>query len=251
MRDVVLGEPSAAAARISASASSQRYSLGDGSEDTIAVSVTATCAASCDSADPQAIANFVGTLIHGDEVSLLTVQLDTEFQLGFDCGYGAEACYFVGDEEVNYFENPGEAFAEAFAHNRFPDLSIRWRYLPALRPTPASLKAVREDTLSPWQGRRSFTLSGHVPARGEGAAVESLRTPLDGMVSLRPSLRRHGYELALRSRAGRLFPQLPPGPRPRPPARLHGLRPAPPAPRDHLDPRPRRPLPAASPATLR
>lgn len=275
MRDVVLGEPSAAAARISASASSQRYSLGDGSEDTIAVSVTATCAASCDSADPQAIANFVGTLIHGDEVSLLTVQLDTEFQLGFDCGYGAEACYFVGenkiviggyrevdgdgatlefvlaheyghhvaahrdmpapfgaavdwgterwaslenvcrdkrrgrlfpgDEEVNYFENPGEAFAEAFAHNRFPDLSIRWRYLPALRPTPASLKAVREDTLSPWQGRRSFTLSGHVPARGEGAAVESLRTPLDGMVSLRPSLRRHGYELALRSRAGRLL----------------------------------------------
>jgi hypothetical protein len=275
MRDVVLGEAGAAAARISATASSQRYSINDGSDDTIEVSVTAACAASCDSADPQAIANFVGSLIHGDEVSLLTVQLDTEFQLSFDCGYGAEACYFVGenkiviggyreadgdgatlefvlaheyghhvaahrdmpapfgaavdwgterwaslenvcggqrrgrlfpgDEELNYFENPGEAFAEAFARNRFPDLPVRWRYLPALKPTPASLQAIREDTLTPWQGRRSFTLSGHVPARGEGAAVESLRTPLDGMVSLRPSLRRHGYELALRSRAGRLL----------------------------------------------
>ena len=49
-------------------------------------------------------------------------------------------------------------------------------------------------------------LAGRVPARGEGAAVESLSTPLDGTVSLRPSrLHRHGYELALRSRAGRLL----------------------------------------------
>jgi hypothetical protein len=68
------------------------------------------------------------------------------------------------------------------------------------------LQAIREDTLSPWRGRTSFTLSGRLPARGEGAAVESLRTPLDGTVSLRPSsLSRHGYELALRSRAGRLL----------------------------------------------
>lgn len=276
MRDVVLGEPGAAAARISASASSQRYSINDGSEDTIAVSVTDACAASCDTVDPQGIANFVGTLIHGDEVSLLSVQLDTEFQLGFDCGFGAEACYFVGDNKIviggykepdgdgatlefvlaheyghhvaanrmmprpfgpavdwgplhwasledvcqgrrhgrlhpgdegeNYFENPGEAFAEAFAHYRFPELSVRWRYLSALKPDAAALRAIEEDTLTPWQGRTSFVLAGRVPARGEGAAVESLRTPLDGMVSLRPSsLRRHGYELALRSRAGRLL----------------------------------------------
>jgi hypothetical protein len=276
MRDVVLGEPGAAAARISASASSQRYSIGDGSEATIAVDVTAACAESCEVTDPQRVADFIGTLIHGDEVDLLAVQLDTEFQLGFDCGFGAEACYFTGenkiviggyeeadgdgatfdfvlaheyghhlaqhrempapfgdaidwgterwaslenvcqgkrsgrlypgDEGTHYFEDPGEAFAEAFAHYRFPELSVQWRYMSALKPTPASFRAIQEDTLSPWQGRRSFVLSGRVPARGEGAAVESLRTPLDGTVSLRPSrLRRHGYELALRSRAGRLL----------------------------------------------
>ncbi len=85
-------------------------------------------------------------------------------------------------------------------------MSIAWRYAAALHPTPAAFAAIRQDTLNPWQGRKRFTLSGHVPARGEGAAVESLRTPLDGTVSLRPSsLRRHGYELALRSRAGRLL----------------------------------------------
>jgi hypothetical protein len=276
MHDVVLGEPGAAAARISASASSQRYSINDGSSATITVSVTPACAETCDVTDPQRVADFIGTLIHGDEVDLLTVQLDSEFQLGFDCGFGAEACYFSGenkiviggyeeadgdgatfdfvlaheyghhvaqhrempapfsdaidwgperwaslegvcrgqrqgrlypgDEGTHYFEDPGEAFAEAFAHYRFPDLPVTWRYSPALEPNAAAFKAIREDTLEPWQGRTSLTLSGHVPARGEGAAVESLRTPLDGLVSLRPSsLSRHGYELALRSRAGRLL----------------------------------------------
>jgi hypothetical protein len=276
LRDVVVDEPGVAAARISATASSQRYPIHDGTDATIAVSVTAACAQSCEVTDPQRVADFIGTLIHGAEVSLLEVQLDTEFQLGYDCGFGAEACYFTGqnkvviggyeeadgdgatlefvlaheyghhvaqhrrmpppfgsaidwgperwasvedvcrgrragrlfpgDEGTHYFEDPGEAFAESFAHYRFPDTRVRWRYLSSLKPNAASLRAVREDTLHPWQGRKRFVLAKHVPARGEGAAVERLQTPLDGTVSLRPaSLRRHGYELALRSRAGRLL----------------------------------------------
>jgi hypothetical protein len=276
LRDAVIQESGRESARISATASSQRYSIGDGSEATVAVSVTAACAEFCEVRDPQRVAAFVGTLLHGDEVSLLTIQLDTEFQLGFECGIGAEACYFSGDNKIviggyeeadgdgatfefvlaheyghhvaqhramappfrsainwgterwatvenvcrgrragklfpgnegsHYFEDPGEAFAESFAHYRFPEMQIAWRYAPSLRPNRASFRAIREDTLSPWRGRTSFTLSGRLPARGEGAAVESLRTPLDGTVSLRPgSLSRHGYELALRSRAGRLL----------------------------------------------
>jgi hypothetical protein len=276
LRDAVIQESGRASARISATASSQRYPINDGSEATIEVSVTAACAERCEVRDPQRVADFIGTLIHGDEVSLLRVQLDTEFQLGYDCGFGAEACYFPGenraviggyeeadgdgatfdfvlaheyghhvaehrdmappfrsaidwgterwatvenvcrgrragklfpgDEGSHYFEDPGEAFAEAFARYHFPEMRIAWRYSSSLRPSRASFRAIREDTLSPWRGRTSVTLSGRLPARGEGAAVESLRTPLDGMVSLRPSsLSRHGYELALRSRAGRLL----------------------------------------------
>lgn len=274
-RDVVLGEPGAASARISSSASVQRYSIGAGSGATIAVAVTPSCAETCEVADPQRVADLIGTLIHGDEVDLLTVQLDTEYELGFDCGFGADACYFTGenkvviggyeeasdgasfefvlaheyghhvaqhrdmpapfgsavdwgterwasvegvcqgerrgrlypgDEGTHYYEDPGEAFAEAFARNRFPEAPPPWRYSPALRPGPAAFRAIQQDTLSPWRGRTSITLSGRVPARGEGAAVETLRTPLDGLVSLRPGgLHRHGYELALRSRAGRLL----------------------------------------------
>ncbi|MGE5282091.1 MAG: hypothetical protein ACM3N0_07190 [Chloroflexota bacterium] len=285
LRDTVLGKADAAAAQISASASSRRYSIGDGSGATIAVDITEACARNCQVVDPQRIADFIGTLIHGSEVSLLTVQLDTEYELGFDCGLGAEACYYVGEDKIviggyeevgdsgdpleyvlaheyghhvaahrrlpvpfgaavnwgterwasvehvcqgrrrgrlfpgnegsHYFQDPGEAFAEAFARYRFPDSPIRWQWLPSLRPGPAAFEAIREDTLEPWRGRSTTVLKGRVPARGEGAAVEHLRTPLDGTVTLRPGGRRHGYELALRGRAGRLLRRFRPNPDPR------------------------------------
>jgi hypothetical protein len=99
-RDVVAGRPDAAAARISASASAARYSIDDGSGATVAVSITAACQAICNAAEPQAIANFLGTLIHGSEMELLTVQLDTPSQIEFDCGYGAEACYYTSENKI-------------------------------------------------------------------------------------------------------------------------------------------------------
>lgn len=275
-RDVVFGMPSPTAASISASASTSSYPVNDGSGATITIAVTAACQSYCNAADPQPIADFVGTLIHGFEIDLLTVQLDTPLQLEFDCGFGAQACYysgqnkvilsgndtpgpdgasrdfvlaheyghhvaqhrenpapfaaaidwgsarwssyehvcqqrragalFPGDEGIHYYEDPGEAFAEAFAHNRFPDAQVRWKWPPSLKPSAGAFRAIQRDTLDPWAGRTSFVVSGRVPAGKGGAAVESFRTPLDGTVSLRPSgLRRHRYQLSLRSPAGRVL----------------------------------------------
>ena len=271
LRDVVRAGPGTAGARIAATASSQRYSLGDGSDDSIAVDVTAECQQECDAADPQAIASFIGTLIHGPEVDLLTVQLDTPFQLGFDCGFAAQSCYFgseskivlsgdgdvasdsasrefvlaheyghhvaqhrdmpapfpaaidwgterwssvehvceghrhgalfPGDEGTHYYEDPGEAFAETFAFNRFPEAAVDWAWAPALRPTAASFEALRKDTLQPWLARRSFTVSGRVPR--DGAVVQEFRTPLDGRVSIGPAgYASLGYELVIRNSSG-------------------------------------------------
>jgi hypothetical protein len=272
LRDVVREAPGAAGARIAASASSARYPLPDGSGDSIAVDVSASCLRECDAADPQAIANTVATFIHGPEVNLLTVQLDTPFELGFDCGFEAQSCYFggenkivlsgdddpapdtasrefvlaheyghhvaqhrdmpapfpaainwgperwssvehvcegyregaffPGDEGDHYYEDPGEAFAESFAFNRFPEAAVDWAWAPTLRPTPASLQALRDDTLRPWLGRHSFTVSGRVPHNG--ALVQEFRTPFDGKVSIGPAGDRAlGYELTIRNRSGR------------------------------------------------
>jgi len=266
LRDAVFAGPAPAAARISATASGERYSLNDGSGDSIAVEVSAACLRECEAADPQAIANAVGTFIHGPEVNLLTVQLDTGFQLGFQCGFEALACYFAGenrilldgdaepgpdgasrefvlaheyghhvaahrdvpppfpaaldwgterwasvenvcrghrrgdyfpgDQEGRYYEDPGEAFAEAFAFNRFPGAAVKWAWTPALRPTAASLEALRLDTLRPWRGRANFTISGRVPR--DGVVVRGFRTPHDGRVSIGPvGAPGLGYELVL------------------------------------------------------
>lgn len=271
LRDVVRAAPGAVGARIAATASSQRYPLGDGSGDSIAVDVSTACQQECSAADPQAIADTIGTFIHGPEVNLLTVQLDTPFQLGFDCGFDAQSCYFggeskivlsgdadpapdsasrefvlaheyghhvaqhrdlpapfpaainwgterwasvehvcqghragaffPGDEGTHYYEDPGEAFAETFAFNRFPEAPVEWAWAPALRPSAAAFEALRHDTLRPWLGRHSFTVSGRLPRRG--AIAQEFRTPLDGKVSIGPAGDPGlGYELIIRNAAG-------------------------------------------------
>jgi hypothetical protein len=270
-RDTIVEVP---AARVSASTTASRYPINDGSGETVAIAVTAACQASCTAADPQQIANFLGTLIHGFEMELLTVQLDTPSQIAFDCGFGAQACYYAGEnrivlsgddsptpdgasrefvlaheyghhvarnrespppfpaaidwgtarwssyehvcqrsragalfpgnEGLHYFRDPGEAFAESFAHLRFPESDVPWRWVHALKPDPVAFEAIREDTLDPWLGRTALKLRGSLPPRQIGAAVRAFGTPLDGTVSLRPARRRH-YSLSLLSPAGRVL----------------------------------------------
>jgi hypothetical protein len=254
-RDVVIGSASAAA-RISFAAPAERYPIEDGSGATIAVAVTPDCEMTCTAADPRAIASFVGTLIHGPEVELLTVQLDSWVELALECGHGAQACYYPsenrivlsghdvpapdgasrdyvlaheyghhvanhrdsvapfpaaidwgtprwssyeqvcrahrrgavlpGDEGEGYERNPGEAFAEAFARHRFPDAGVEWGWAPSLRPDARALRAIREDTLIPWEGRTRIRLAGPARPAGRGL-VRSFATPLDGRVSLEPA----------------------------------------------------------------
>ncbi len=273
-RDTVIETPSAGSARISAAADANRYPINDGSGETVAISVTEACQFACTAAEPQQIADFLGTLIHGSEMELLTVQLDTPSQIEFDCGYGAEACYyggedkivlsgddtpapegasrefvlaheyghhvaqhrespppfpaaidwgtarwasyehvcqgsragalFPGNEGLHYFRDPGEAFAESFAHLRFPESNVPWRWAAALKPDEAAFQAIREDTLEPWLGRSAFKLRGRTPPRYTGAAVRAFGTPLDGTVSLRPAGRQR-YQLSLLNPAGRVL----------------------------------------------
>lgn len=273
-RDTAIDSPSAGSARISATAEAGRYPIDDGRGETVAISVTSACQASCNAADPQQIADFLGTLLHGDEMELLTLQLDTPGQIEFDCGYGAQACYyggenkivlngdsspapdganrefvlaheyghhiarhrespppfpppldwgtphwaseedvcrgaragalFPGNEGLHYFRDPGEAFAESYAHLRFPEAKVPWRWVHSLEPDQAAFEAIREDVLDPWLGRSVFDLSGRVPPRPDGATVRAFRTPLDGTVSLRPAGRPR-YRLSLLSPAGHVL----------------------------------------------
>jgi hypothetical protein len=273
-RDTVIRAPSAGSARISATAEASRYPVNDGSGTTVAIAATAACQAICNAADPQQLADFLGTLAHGEEMELLTVQLDTPGQIEFDCGYGAQACYyggenkiflngdgsaapdgasrefvlaheyghhiarhretpppfpvaldwgtarwssyenvcrrsragalFPGNEGLHYFRDPGEAFAESYAHMRFPEAEVPWRWVRSLEPDAGAFAAIREDVLHPWPGRTVVKLHGRVPPRQGGAAVRAFATPLDGLVSLRPAGRPR-YSLSLLSPAGHVL----------------------------------------------
>jgi len=105
------------------------------------------------------------------------------------CAARRRGAVFPGDEGARYYRNPGEAFAEAFARLRFPDSGVPWSWEPGLRPDPAALLAIREDTSSPWEGRTRIRLAGPARPAGRRGLVRSLRTPLDGRLSLRPAAR--------------------------------------------------------------
>jgi hypothetical protein len=267
VRDRVIEAPSFASARISASAEeANRYSIDDGSGETVAVTVTPACQMACDAANPQRIADTLGTFLHGPEMELLTVQLDTPSQIEFDCGFGAQACYYSGENKIvlsgddspapegadrdfvlaheyghhiaghraspppfpaaidwgtarwssyehvcqrsragalfpgnegsHYFRDPGEAFAESFAHLRYPQSGVPWRWLHSLRPDANAMRAIREDTLRPWPGRTAFTFEGRISPRRDRAVTKTFRTPIDGTISLRPvGLRRYNLDL--------------------------------------------------------
>jgi hypothetical protein len=273
-RDRVIETPGVGSAAVTASAAESRYPIDDGSDETVAISVTESCEALCDAADPQQIAEFLGTLIHGPEMELLHVQLDTPSQIEFDCGYGAQACYyggenkivlsgddtaapegasrefvlaheyghhlahhrespspfpeaidwgtprwasyehvcqgsragalFPGNEGLHYFRDPGEAFAESYAHLRFPESKIPWRWISSLEPSAGAFRAIEEDVLDPWVGRTSFKLQGRL-RRPDTAAVRAFGTPLDGTVSLRAVHERPRYDLSLLNPAGRIL----------------------------------------------
>jgi len=84
-------------------------------------------------------------------------------------------------EPHRYWENPGEAFAEAYAFRRFPDV-IPWEWKFA-RPDQGAFDAILADVTAPWvrrtPSRSTGSLDGDSPRE-----VSGLETPLDGTLKV-------------------------------------------------------------------
>jgi hypothetical protein len=105
---------------------------------------------------------------------------------------------FPGDEGDHYLANPGEGWADTFAHITYP--AVAWQFTPLLRPTRALLAVARQDVLTPWTKPVTKVVHGRFSAGGTGVALFSFQLRLDG--NLRVAL--HGprgadYDLALSS----------------------------------------------------
>lgn len=192
----------------------------------------------------QELVNFLGTLLHGDEMNRLTASLLTPAEIRVTCGEGVLACYYPDAEEIVvsgedggatepprelviaheyghhlatnrsnrpwsalergtkrwsthegicrgierrkihpslYFENPGEAFAEAFAFYHYRD-AIRWEWDIA-RPDPGAYRAIFDDVTVPWERRTSSSFTARL-GREHRRERRRLETPLDGRLKV-------------------------------------------------------------------
>gem|GEM_PF-1924120 len=114
-----------------------------------------------------------------------------------------------GDSGARYWQDPEEAFAQAYAVLNRPADRVPWDYTPLLQPSAAALAKIHADVSRPWTGpvrsrwegplssppgdragaagRRSGAIgvgAGHAVGDPPWLAVRHLRTPLDGAVSV-------------------------------------------------------------------
>jgi hypothetical protein len=106
---------------------------------------------------------------------------------------------YAGDGEYRYWDQPGEAFAQAYAFLHYPNV-VPWWWSFA-EPDQGALDAIRADVAYPetastqvWAGRLS---------RGKRRASMTVSTPLDGQLRARLRSRRGArYSLTVRSTQG-------------------------------------------------
>jgi hypothetical protein len=95
--------------------------------------------------------------------------------------------YFPGAEDPDhYLQNPGEAFAEAYAHNRFPYDPISWYWSDFPAPDASAYAAIQRDALDPWNGAEADTRKGRFKRKHKRPKrkTKAFSTPLDGDLKL-------------------------------------------------------------------
>jgi hypothetical protein len=69
--------------------------------------------------------------------------------------------FFPGDEDQHYLENPGEGWADSYAHlpeNGFE--TAPFQFSPLFHRDQAAFDAIRKDVLQPWPGTTTRTVAG-------------------------------------------------------------------------------------------
>jgi hypothetical protein len=103
--------------------------------------------------------------------------------------------YYPGNQGDHYLDDPGESFADTYAHLHYPD--VPWQFNDGLRPDAGAFEAVRRDVLQPWQRSTVRTLNGNLNLARTARAL-SFQSSLDGRVDLRlAGPRTANYDIGL------------------------------------------------------
>jgi hypothetical protein len=114
------------------------------------------------------------------------------------CNRAIEKKLFPGNERGDYLRNPGEGWADTYAHLMFP--AVSWQFSKLLTPNADSSAAARKDVLTPWTTQLSKTFKGTFTPSSSNARRFSFQLTLDGAMSVKLSgPKASNYDLALLS----------------------------------------------------
>jgi hypothetical protein len=88
---------------------------------------------------------------------------------------------YPGNQGAHYWDDPGEGFADTYAHLHFP--KAPWSYNRLMRPDAESLAAIEQDVVNPWTGPRTRTFGGRIGPRHPKRSFH-IRLSLDGDLRL-------------------------------------------------------------------
>ena len=111
------------------------------------------------------------------------------------CALARQGVVFPGDQGADYANNPGESFAEAYAHLNAqrlgPWILMQWDFAEFFFPDAAALAAIEQDVLRPWS--RPTIVRWRARVRRAGSVVtRAFATPLDGSLAVQVSSRFRG-----------------------------------------------------------
>ena len=103
-----------------------------------------------------------------------------------------------GAEGTYYRQNPGEAWAEAYARLTYPNQP--WTFTSLLKPDAGALAAARKDVLTPWTKPLTQTYAGAFTPTGASQKVIRFPLTLDGALKIKLSgPAKSNYDLAVNS----------------------------------------------------
>jgi hypothetical protein len=97
------------------------------------------------------------------------------------CTWVRRGLLFPGNQGKHYWDDPGEGFADSYAHMHYPQAP--WDYNQLRRPTARSLAALREDVVHPWVDPRERTFRGRLGPR-KAKRTFHIQLTLDGDMDL-------------------------------------------------------------------
>jgi hypothetical protein len=118
-----------------------------------------------------------------------------------NCNKATKGLLFPGNEAENYSKNPGEGWAETYAHMKYPDQ--KWIFDPIMQPDQGAFAAAARDIGEPWTRNRTKVFTGTFGARGSNSRRYVLTLTLDGSLSLRlKGPRDSNYNMVITSDGG-------------------------------------------------